>query len=153
VVKAFLSKHGLFQTKKSRQPGCLSTLYALDPLLCVLSFRVVCLYQLLEIFILFSNFPFLLIIFPKKRNFRHQFLNILYFLYFSSVIPSKKGIYPCRGVLSTCACTHADRQYAPTYGFRIKCGMTKSKEVINLFVYSPLEQPKRIRGHKEYDQH
>jgi hypothetical protein len=88
-VKAFLSKHGLFQTKKSRQPGCLSTLYALDPLLCVLSFRVVCLYQLLEIFILFSNFPFLLIIFPKKRNFRHQFLNILYFLYFSSVIPSK----------------------------------------------------------------
>ena len=32
------------------------------------------------------------------------------------VIPAKAGIYPCRGVL----------QYAPTYGFRIKCGMTKT---------------------------
>jgi len=43
------------QTKKSRKPGNLSTLRALDPLLCVLSFRIVCLYQLSKYLFYFSN--------------------------------------------------------------------------------------------------
>ena len=73
-----------YQIQKSRQPGYHSTCSALDPLLCVLPFRIVCPYHAFARLLFFFK-VLLLSIFPKIDNFRH--LKGLFYYLFNPITP------------------------------------------------------------------